>query len=642
MKPATPDLGLTVALNDALDGEVDPSARALMEKQVRMLDLQMAALKSDARQGGVKHLREWLHALFELALAGLILAGVIGVIVMVWRASRADGVVIQPIATPPDLVAQGLDGTVMANRLLDNLGQMEAQTRSVRAGGALRGAHSEDVKVQIPNTGVSIGEAQRLLREWLGHETTVTGEVYRVGALMHVTVRVGDKPGVTFTGPEASLDGLTLKAAEAVLAEIEPYRYAVYLAGKGRRDEALRAAKGLAVKGSAEDRAWGYAMWGRLLASAGDFQGAVEKARQSLVLDDSVAATHDNLAAAHRFLGHDDAALAASRDAAAAMRAHPRELDTVSGPIRLATLEGRIAEAQGDAAGAAAAYTRAVKDSGVEAAAQAAASLPRALAAAHDLDAARAALSPLAAIQAEDALAEAALAPADVALAAGDWNGALAALSGAQAMSERFGPAGEVFRLTQLRPRRALALAYAGRLNEAREAADGLPDDCYACVRARAVVAGLSGDRARSDALFKLAAGLGPASPLGVGEQARLRLGAGDAAGAAALLKDADKRWPLWADGALILGDAFAARGDRKSALRQYERAAELAPRWGLPYLRAGETLGALGRAEEARGRFAEALSRSLTPGEQANLATRLKRPAPAGNRKLPAGANAR
>jgi tetratricopeptide (TPR) repeat protein len=597
------NMAVGVALNDALDSsdEVDPSARALMEKQVRMLDLQMHNLREENREQKVKFLRERLHAGFELIIAGVMLAGLITIGGMVWSASQADGLVIEPFAAPADMAEKGLTGAVLANRLSDGLGDIESVTNSVRAGGAIRTTQRQEVKVQIPKTGLSISDAQALLHAWLGNETSVTGDLVHDGDRVALTVRVGDRPGVTLYGAESELDVLIHRAAEQVLARTEPYRYAVYLTTQNKAPQALAVAESLAASGTPTDRAWGYAVWSRMLASGGDFVGASAKARRAIALDPNIAAAHDNLAAAQRLLGHDDQALRASRAALSVLRRQRGEMDKVSGPSRLATAEGRVLEAEADFGAAAGRYTEAVRIGGLARAAQASASLPRALAMNHDIAGARRALDDLSGQLSEDALTDAALAPAMVAIQAEDWAEAERLLKKADAMALMFGQAGATVRTTQIAPYLAYVQAMTGQLDAARASIATAPAACYACARVRAVIAGKAGDRAGSEALFKAAVALGPTLPAAYLDWARMRLAAGDLDGAIVQAQKAAEVAPKWSDPQVVWGEALAKKGDARAAVVRFQKAAVLSPRWGLPNLRRAQLLLRQGKREEGR-----------------------------------------
>ena len=619
----TGNMGLDIALDEALDtdgDEVDPSARALMRKQVRMLDLQMKHLRRETREQGVKFLRERLHAAFELAIALGVLTLVVIAAGFLWRASQAEGLVIKAFTVPPAMATRGMTGPVLAGRLSDSLGEIEAITSSVRAGGAIRATQHQEIKVEIPETTISISDVDALLRSWLGAETIVSGELVQDEGRISLTVRVGDRPGTTLYGAPAELDQLIRRAAEQVLAQTEPYRYAVYLSAQNKQDEALTVAEGLALNGSPTDRAWGFTMWSRLLASRGDFAGAAAKARRSLELDPNIAATHDNLAAAHRVLGWDQQALTASQAALAAMRRERRSMDKISGPSRLATAEGRVQEARGDFGAAAESYARAMRIGGLSRAAQAASSLPRVLALDHDIVGARQALEDLRGNIPEDAIIDAAMAPGLVEIQAGNWVAAERLLRKAEMTALMFGDAGLVVRRTQIAPNLAYVMAMRGDLEGARTMIVASPTDCYLCARVRAMIAGLSGDRRGAENAFRAAVALAPTLPAGYLDWARMRLAAGDVDGAIAQARKAASLAPAWSDPLVVWGEALARKGDRNAAAQRFAAAAVLSPRWGLPLLRQAQMLKAQGREEQAERLLVAARKLSLTTAQIAEL----------------------
>lgn len=70
--------------------------------------------------------------------------------------------------------------------------------------------------MEIRETGVSIGEVYRFLRERLGHDTHIAGEVVRTASGFSLTARTGVNGALTVTGSETDVDGLVQKSAEAI------------------------------------------------------------------------------------------------------------------------------------------------------------------------------------------------------------------------------------------------------------------------------------------------------------------------------------------------------------------------------------------------------------------------------------------
>lgn len=134
---------------------------------------------------------------------------------------------------------RGLSGPVLASQLLDRLTEMQAETDSLRAASTYANDWGDDIAVEIPSTGVSIGELRRYLRNWLGRQTRLSGEVFRLAdGRIAVTARVSGRPASRSEGAVGELDELLRKQAEAIYAETQPYRYSVWLTRKGRNDEA--------------------------------------------------------------------------------------------------------------------------------------------------------------------------------------------------------------------------------------------------------------------------------------------------------------------------------------------------------------------------------------------------------------------
>src|SRR5271154_2422099 len=129
-----------------------------------------------------------------------------GLAFMVWDASRSEGLLIEPFSVPPDLAQRGLTGEVVAARILDRLNELQTETSSQRAPKSY--AHSwgpNDIKIDIPETGVSLGELDSFLREKLGHDTHVSGEIFRTDTGLSLTVRAGADGSASISGQDTDM-----------------------------------------------------------------------------------------------------------------------------------------------------------------------------------------------------------------------------------------------------------------------------------------------------------------------------------------------------------------------------------------------------------------------------------------------------
>src|SRR5580704_14358635 len=225
---------LSMAFGMAAQNErVAAKVEAFVEQQTRVLRLQQEQMEEEAGihrwSLRIRHFSDVMKVAFELSVAFIVVAIAAGIGAAIWTAASDKGVVIEAFSVPPDMSAKGLTGEVIAAKLLDRLSSLQAQTNSNRAPSSYANNWGSDIKVQIPDTGVSIGELNRYLRNWLGHETRISGEIYRTDSGIAVTARAGNNTSPTFQGKEGDLDKLIQQAAEAVYRSTQPYRYAVYL-----------------------------------------------------------------------------------------------------------------------------------------------------------------------------------------------------------------------------------------------------------------------------------------------------------------------------------------------------------------------------------------------------------------------------
>ncbi|HEY5411171.1 MAG TPA: hypothetical protein VIJ94_10640, partial [Caulobacteraceae bacterium] len=234
--------------------KLPPETAAFLLKQTRLIDLQTEHLH-EQRELVLSRLRwgrfsDRLKALLQAMTVLVGLAVVVGVGVMAWQAHQDNGLVIDAFSVPPDLARDGLTGDVVAARFLDRLQAIQAATlNSDRPAESFRNNWGSEIKVEIPETGLTFGEFEKLLREWFGHVSHVSGEVLKTPQALAFTARIGDAPPQTFAGPETGFDDLAQKAAEAVFRSSQPYRYTEYLEHQGRIDEAFQAIADLAANG---------------------------------------------------------------------------------------------------------------------------------------------------------------------------------------------------------------------------------------------------------------------------------------------------------------------------------------------------------------------------------------------------------
>ena len=274
------------------DPEVARAAEHFLKRQANLLDLQaqelaeqrvlrLSHLVSQSREGKIRRAGQRIRVGMQAFVALVVGLIALGVVVMVYDAFTSRQVVIEAFKAPPVLAGRGVTGEVVAAGVLDTLQKLQDATRAKSKVLSTRGAWASDVKIEVPETGVSIGEISRLLHERFGHDLHIGGELIQTDAGgLTLTVRGEGAPAATFTGGPEDLGKLTAQAAEYVYGRSQPVAYGTYLYQVGRNNDDIAFLQGAFPRArSDEERAQLANAWGN--AYAGLFQpaAAVEKYR---------------------------------------------------------------------------------------------------------------------------------------------------------------------------------------------------------------------------------------------------------------------------------------------------------------------------------------------------------------------------
>ncbi|HEY1838331.1 MAG TPA: hypothetical protein VGG36_11780 [Rhizomicrobium sp.] len=612
---------------DAAKASADAAARAaiFLDKQSALTDLQIEDLKREDKLRHwsliVHHISDVMKLAFEFAVAAILLTIVALLAGAVWSAARDHGVVIEAFNVPPDMAARGLTGEVVATKLLDRLSTMQAQTVSRRAASSYANNWGNDIKVQIPDTGVSIGQLNTYLHTALGHETQISGEIYRTATGIAVTARAGSNASPTFTGSDADLDKLIQQAAESVYRVTQPYRYAVYLSTHNRVADALKLAQDLSAHGSPDDRAWAYILLSNQTNNTGDIAGSLVLLRKAIAIKSDILLAHENLASAEGALQHDEQKLEADRDTAAlAARGGGADIDPAQVPAvgMLATQE--IASLLGD--------NLAVLDEG------------RQIVAVPDYNSWNSALSddlvacgalhdpacmrrtwaqfppsknPIVALS-----QQANLQVADIAI--GQWRAAAESAPALFAGLSRMGKLGIYFAACCEDRIAALADAELGDFKTADLLIAKTPLDCALCLDNRGLIDGLEKNWRGADTWFARAVAAAPSIPRNDSDWGAMLLAKGDLDGAIAKFELANQKGPHFADPLEMWGEALMAKNRSDLALAKFDEAEKYAPNWGRLHLKWGEALYWSGDKTGAAKQFAIAATLDLSASQRQEL----------------------
>lgn len=247
----------------------------LLKVQKKHLEEEHAArlhyLRGQAREVDIRRLGLRLRVGFQLFIALVATVIGVGIAVMLHDAFNSRSVVIEPFESPSPLAARGITGRVVAGAVLDELAHMQDATRSsASAKRDLSGAWSNDVKLAVPDTGISLAEVIRLLKARFGHDLHIGGDLVetRAGGLA-LTVRGDNVSSKTFIGTADELNKLTVQAAEYVYAKSQSRQWAAYLGNAGRFEEQIAFCRSVYASSDPADRPYLLTAWGQALQRAG-------------------------------------------------------------------------------------------------------------------------------------------------------------------------------------------------------------------------------------------------------------------------------------------------------------------------------------------------------------------------------------
>jgi Flp pilus assembly protein TadD len=620
--------GIETGAEWALSAAGRETAETFLKEQTRLARLQANALEREdvLRHWSLRvhHIGDLLKLAFEFAIAFIVLALVVAIAAGVWTASRDSSLVIEAFSVPPDMAARGVTGQAVAAELLDKLSEMQDATQSGRAANSYANNWGDDIKVQIPDTGVSVGEVYRALVLWLGHQSHITGEVYRTAKGIAITVRASGAGSANVSGDEANLDSLLQQTAETIYARTQPYRYSKYLEGLGKYSGAMDVARQL-THGPVEERPWAWVQVSNLDLLDGRYGAAVSAGSRSAAFEPQFNMAYLNRSGGEEPLGWGERALSDLRvtvrlTASNALKVTKEDREAWT-PIELAL----IADYEGDLQASAAQFAiAATHDDFQNTASYAPAFRDCERARDHDLPVSAAVMASLPLSRIADYEGGIAFFP-DAAWAAhsaaGDWQAALADIEAAERAAATQGPGGQNYIERWALPLRAQALAMLGRSAEATRAAEQAPLDCDLCLRMRGVAAASAGDWTSATRWFTQAEAFGPSLPFVDTNWGEMLLRKGDLDGAIAKFTLANKKGPHFADPLEMWGEALIAKNRSDLALTKFAEADKYAPNWGRLHLKWGEALQWSGDKAGAQKQFAAAAALDLASAEKAELA---------------------
>ncbi len=252
--------------------------QAPKELALRLHHLQSQCIEAQLRRAG-QRIRLAMQV-FAALVASVVAFGFLS---MLYAALTSHAVIVDAFRAPAALAGQGLTGDVVASGILDTLQKLQDETRTESKGLETHGAWSSDIKLEVPETGVSVGEIDRLLHDRFSHDLHIDGDLIKTVGGLALTVRGDGVPASSFTGTD--IDKLTTQAAEYVYGRSQPERYAQYLETSNRDTDAIAFLPGAFARAVADiERASLAETWGNAYLDVGQPAEAATKFRLVLSL----------------------------------------------------------------------------------------------------------------------------------------------------------------------------------------------------------------------------------------------------------------------------------------------------------------------------------------------------------------------
>jgi tetratricopeptide (TPR) repeat protein len=545
--------------------------------------LRVAHLRNQLREENVRRFGLRLRVGFQFFI--VLFASVIGIglAVMIYDAIHSRSVIVDPFDAPASLAEKGLTGRVVAAGVLDRLTQLQVATRIAAQKREISSAWTNEIAIDVPETGLSIGQIERILKTRFGHDQHINGDLVKTDSTgFALTVRgVGVLPK-TFSDQKGDLDALLSQAAEYVYGESQPGLFVHYLTNDvARYDDAIAFAKSHLAKASVDDQPLLLNYWANALASRGDPQGeaqALPLYKEAVRIKPDYWTGYDNIMFALSELGDEEGVLPVGQQMMKLAGGRPGKADENDYVIydeEVYNLQAARASYLADFAA-----TGGTISSALAAEVLNLAQLDVQL---HEVDTARLRLTTAVwdpkshpdVAQAYYVQALLAEEIGDLSKAAKYWDD-YAEMYADPVVATGI-PASMCWAASTYQKTAQPTKADAALEGPMKAIGIGTYVDCY---RFKGDVLELRGDWAGAQEWYAKAVKLGPSIPSGYYSWGVALAKHGDPNGAAAKFKDANQKGPHWADPLKAWGDVLAKQGKTKEALDKYDEALKYAPAW--------------------------------------------------------------
>jgi tetratricopeptide (TPR) repeat protein len=255
---------------------------ALLDHSLERVGLEKEHIEAQNRHLHLQHIHDKMRLVLDAGLACFGVALALLLVWAVWTATRSTAVVVEAFTVPPSFEARGLSGAVVAAQFLDRLRDIQRRgALNPTASTPIEDAWTHEIRIEVPETGLSLGDIQKFLRSWLGHDVRISGAVVESGDALVLTVRGNGVPAQRVSGKPSDLDSLIGSAAERALGAARPLELLGYLESTSRHAEAAALAGPMLASATATEAPKILNMWGNALTGLDRWNEALDRYREA-------------------------------------------------------------------------------------------------------------------------------------------------------------------------------------------------------------------------------------------------------------------------------------------------------------------------------------------------------------------------
>lgn len=273
--------------NNGSDKDV---ADSFLSANKRLIDLQVAYFEEEKglekRAAARKGISDILRIVAQCAFIVIGLAIAAGLVAMWGDAILSKAVVVDEFESPGSLAQNGLSGTVVAGKVLDELLKIQDGTKFSAAQQQIKDAWSSSIEIKVPEAGISIDQINNALHRTFGHDTHIDGALTETSTgTLQLSIRGDRIPPTTFEGGRDDIDALTRKAAEYVYGYAQPVLFGSYLVAANRQGNAIAFIRSAYPRATDADRPVLANLWGEALLMQDQAGQAAERFRFATSID---------------------------------------------------------------------------------------------------------------------------------------------------------------------------------------------------------------------------------------------------------------------------------------------------------------------------------------------------------------------